>query len=227
VPQPPNRRPRRLWPAVTAIVVLGLVAACSGSSSAPAGSSVASPGVVPSTLASQVAPSTAPGGAGVALSEPTHGLAVTLPAGWIGMSQADAKNAANVAALKATSAVQAKLVDDLVAALGQHSEYWFAAGSGADHAVLTAQIRLSPDFAGWSTQQEAALKQAYGDVQTTALSTPREGVSFKFKTDTFASEMFGFKRPGGVTLFTFLAPGATTAPNSWEAAIASFTDAGT
>lgn len=91
--------------------------------------------------------------------------------------------------------------------------------------MLTAQLRETRDigdFAASTSQQEAVLEQAYGDVTTTPLSEPGSGVSFHWHAAGMDQALIAFERPGSVAVFTF--GGSPAAAHDWEKIVTSFTD---
>lgn len=184
-----------------ACVSMLLISGCGGqtaatpSSAAPSAASPAASSPPPSTPASE-APSTvasAPTGGPVVIEE--GALAITLPAGWFGLGVSDVTDEPTLDSLR--TEVGSDSVDSLVSAFGQHPEYWLVAARISDESVLTAQVRDVNDFATWSSQQEQALIDAYGAVETTPVSTPKEGVSFSWTSSGFYQRVYGFERPGG------------------------------
>jgi hypothetical protein len=203
-----------------------MAAACAGPSSSLAPnppSSIPSPSV---SAAAGSASAPSPSASETLVIEDSRGLIVTLPPEWLAIGSADAKDAAKLATLRAVSSDQATRVDSLVDALQKHPEYWLAAMRHSDQAVITAQVREFADFDIWSSEQKAALEKAYGQVESTVVSTPREGVLFSWTNNGIESRLYGFKRPGGAVLFSFGGRAGTDASQGWEEAIATFTDTG-
>jgi hypothetical protein len=153
-------------------------------------------------------------------------MTLTLPSEWIAITQADAKDTAKIAGLKAVVPAAAKTIDAMVAAMGQHPEYWFVAARDKDNSIVTAQVRDAGTFASWSTQEEAALKQAYTTVETKQLTTPIKGVAYVFTANGLATEVVGVERATGAAVFSFVSQGATETPADWIDALASYSEAG-
>ena len=177
------------------------------------------------TSSPSAAPSASAAPSGALFIDEDHGIVLTVPPEWLAIGAGDAEDTAKMDALRAVSAEQAKAVDSLVNALKKHPEYWMAAMRRADQAVITAQLREAPDFDVWSSEQKAALEDAYGQIDATLLSTPREGVMFSWTNNGFDQRLYGFKRPGSVALFT-IGGRAGGSSEGWDEALASFTDTG-
>ncbi len=211
---------------VRAVIVAVLVGGCGASSSAPGATAAPAATSGGTAQASGSSLASAPLGAdGAVLDEPTHGLRITFPAGWVVLTQSTASDAAGLGAIRGFLGAKASRVDDLVAALGQHHEYWAAAAEVATSNVATAQLRLVADSSTWATQQEAALRAAYSDLQVTQLTAPRPGAGFDFTNKGAKTRLYGFPRSGGVVIFTFISP-TGQAIDAWDSIAATFTDAG-
>jgi hypothetical protein len=218
--EPRQFRVGRVWPAAIAATLVAVASACAGpgSSLAPHASGVAQS---PSTsIPADASPSQIVIPPGVLFIEETHGLVLTLPPGWLGIGAGDAKDPVKLATMRAASAETAKRIDTLVDAIQKHPEYWMAAMRDSDQVVFTAQIREFEDFETWSTQQRAALVDAYGHVDSIEVSTPRKGVAFSWTNNGLSLRFYGFKRPGGAAVFTFAGRAEASPHEGWEAAIA-------
>ncbi len=214
-----------------ALIALALVmAACGGgSTSTTSGASATTPGASAAQSASTI-PVTSPpasAAAGAVIRSVNRGLEVTLPSDWLALTPDDVADAAKLTAFRAVSPAQAKNVDAIVNNLKSHPEYWVVALHPASGSALTGQIREFADLATWKAQQQAALEQAYGTVESRTLTKPRDGISFTWAKDGIASRLDAYVRPGGAVLFTFVGPTAAANGSGWDDAIATFTDAGT
>jgi hypothetical protein len=216
---------------VAAIVAVLVLVACEGAPSKPSGSSAgaeSSPGRSTAVVSTPTEiPSVSSGEDASAIIDEGHGLTLSLPEGWFGITPADSRNVERVEELQGSSAERADHVDALIDALKKHPEYWFAAMRESDEAVATGQLREFDDFDVWRSEQQAALENAYGRVAVQFVKLPRDGWSFSWLNRGAYFEMVAFERPGGAALFVFAGPATSNGlPALWDEVYAKFTDAG-
>jgi hypothetical protein len=219
--------------AAATLFAASIIAACgngtvttSGPATAPGTSSTpTSAGASPAATAS---PAETSGASGTTVRNPAQGVEVTLPAGWIAVTPELARDSAAIAELKASAGADARAVDDLLANLAQHPEYWMVGTNVSNRNVVTGSLVTNTgDLAAWTTAQEAALKTAYGTVETRPLTSPRPGTAFTFTAGQFTTRLYGLARPGGMAILTFAAPATDGAPSDWDEIVSTFQDAGT
>jgi hypothetical protein len=211
---------------VATLFATAIIAGCgngavttSGAATAPGTSSspAASPGPAASPAAS--------GATGTTVRNEAQGVAITLPAGWIAVTPELARDSAAVAELKASAGADAGAVDDLLANLAEHPEYWMVGTNASERNVVTGSLVTNTgDLGAWTSAQEAALKTAYGTVETKPLTSPKPGTAFTFTAGQFATRLYGFARPGGMAILTFAAPAEEGAPADWDEIVSTFED---